>query len=52
MAPITGAALTTLDAAFNSGFRMQDSAAASTGGITAVPLGAGEASLVIDSPAT
>ncbi len=49
-APITGTALTTLDAAFNSGFRMQD---ASGGfyldGITAAPLQAGKASLVIDS---
>ena len=49
-APITGAALTTLDAAFNSGFRMQD---ANGGfyldGITAVPLRPGAASLVIDN---
>ena len=49
-APITGAALTTLDAAFNSGFRMQD---ANGGfyldGTTAVPLRPGAASLVIDN---
>ena len=49
-APIAGAAVTTLDAAFNSGFRMQD---ANGGfyldGTTAVPLRAGAASLVIDS---
>ena len=50
MAPITGDALTTLDAAFNSGFRMQD---ANGGffldGVTSVPLRSGAASLVIDS---
>jgi len=50
MAPITGAALSTLDAAFNSGFRMQD---ANGGffldGVTAAPLRTGAASLVIDS---
>ncbi len=49
-APITGAALTTLDAAFNSGFRMQD---ANGGfyldGVTAVGLRPGAASLVIDN---
>ena len=49
-APITGAALTTLDAAFNSGFRMKD---ANGGfyldGTTAVPLRPGAASLVIDN---
>ena len=50
MAPITGAALTTLDAAFNSGFRMQDAQGGFyLDGQTAVPLKAGAASLVIDS---
>jgi hypothetical protein len=50
MAPITGAALSTLDAAFNSGFRMQDSGGGFyMAGTTAVPLVAGKASLVIDS---
>lgn len=50
MAPITGAALGTLDAAFNSGFRMQDSQGGFfLDGITAVPLQPGRASLVIDS---
>jgi hypothetical protein len=50
MAPITGAALTTLDAAFNSGFRMQDSGGGFfLDGITASPLVAGKASLVIDT---
>ena len=52
MAPITGAALNSLDAAFNSGFRMQDA----QGGFyldgvqaTGYPLVAGKASLAIDS---
>jgi hypothetical protein len=50
MAPITGAALTTLDAAFNSGFRMQDSGGGFfLDGIAAAPLVAGKASFVIDS---
>jgi hypothetical protein len=50
MAPITGAALTSLDAAFNSGFRMQDSAGGFfLDGIAAAPLVAGKASFVIDS---
>ena len=50
MAPITGAALNTLDAAFNSGFRMQDSQGGFfLDGITAVPLVAGRASMVIDA---
>jgi hypothetical protein len=50
MAPITGAALSTLDAAFNSGFRIQDSGGGFyMAGTTAVPLVAGKASLVIDS---
>jgi len=50
MAPITGAALTTLDAAFNSGFRMQDSGGGFfLDGVTAAPLVAGKASFVIDS---
>jgi len=49
-APITGSALTTLDAAFNSGFRMQDSQGGFfLDGIAAVPLVAGKASLAIDS---
>ena len=50
MAPISGAALTTLDAAFNSGFRMQD---ANGGfyldGVVGAPLRSGAASLVIDN---
>ena len=50
MAPITGAALTTLDAAFNSGFRMQDADGGFyLDGQTAVALRPGAASLVIDS---
>jgi hypothetical protein len=50
MAPITGPDLNTLDAAFNSGFRMQDSQGGFfLDGITAVPLQPGRASLVIDS---
>ena len=49
-APVTGAALTTLDAAFNSGFRMQDADGGYyIDGITAYPLRTGAASLVIDS---
>ncbi len=49
-APLTGAALTTLDAAFNSGFRMQDAEGGYyLDGITAYPLRTGAASLVIDS---
>jgi hypothetical protein len=54
-APIAGAALNTLDAAFNSGFRMQDS----QGGFylnsitsSGYPLQPGRASLVIDSSGT
>jgi hypothetical protein len=50
MAPITGAALTALDAAFNSGFRMKDSQGGFyLDGTAAVPLVTGKASLVIDS---
>ena len=50
MAPLTGAALDTVDAAFNSGFRMQDAQGGFyLDGITAVPLVAGKASVVIDS---
>jgi len=50
MAPVTGAALGTLDAAFNSGFRMQDAQGGFyLDGITAVPLVPGKASVVIDS---
>ena len=50
MAPLAGAALNSLDAAFNSGFRMQDAEGGFyLGGITAVPLVAGKASLAIDS---
>ena len=53
MAPITGDALTTLDAAFNSGFRMQDAQGGFfLGGITAIPLQAGKASLVITADGT
>jgi hypothetical protein len=49
-APITGAALTTLDAAFNSGFRMQDTNGGFyLDGVTAVGLRPGAASLVIDN---
>ena len=48
-APITGAALTTLDAAFNSGFRMQDADGGFyLDGVTSVALRPGAASLVID----
>lgn len=47
-APIQGAALSTLDAAFNSGFRMQDAQGGFyLHGIEAIPLVAGRASLVI-----
>ncbi len=50
VAPVTGAALDSLDAAFNSGFRMQDAQGGFyLDGVTAVPLVAGKASLVIDS---
>jgi hypothetical protein len=50
MAPIAAAARTTLDAAFNSGFRMQDARGGFyLDGITAYPLVPGAASLVIDS---
>ncbi len=50
MAPISGQALTTLDAAFNSGFRMQDAQGGFyLDGITAVALVPGKASLVIGS---
>jgi len=50
MAPIPAAALPNLDAAFNSGFRMQDAQGGFyLGGITAVPLQTGRASLVIDA---
>ena len=51
-APVAGAALTTLDAAFNSGFRMQDSRGGFyLDGVTATgyPLVPGRASLVIDA---
>ena len=51
-APITGSALDTLDAAFNSGFRMQDAQGGFyMNGVTATgyPLVPGRASLVIDS---
>ena len=52
-APITGVALDTLVAAFNSGFRMQDAQGGFySNGITAVPLRTGAASLVIDSNGT
>jgi len=52
-APIAGAALDTLVAAFNSGFRMHDAQGGYyADGITAVPLRAGAASLVIDSNGT
>jgi hypothetical protein len=54
-APITGAALGTLDAAFNSGFRMQDSQGGFyLNGVTSAgyPLQPGRASLVIDSNGT
>ncbi len=52
MAPITGPALDTLAAAFNSGFRMQDALGGFyLNGVTSAgyPLQAGRASLVIDS---
>jgi hypothetical protein len=50
MAPISGAALTTLDAAFNSGFRMQDAQGGFyLDGTQAATLKPGKASLVIDS---
>ncbi len=50
MAPITGAALNTLDAAFNSGFRTGDSQGGFyLDGIAAVALQPGRASLVIDT---
>ncbi|HUY65253.1 MAG TPA: hypothetical protein VMV06_00410, partial [Acidimicrobiales bacterium] len=53
MAPISGAALDTLDAAFNSGFRMQDSEGGYyADGVTAAPLVAGRASLVINANGT
>ncbi len=53
MAPITGAALDTLVAAFNSGFRMQDAQGGYyADGVTALPLVAGKASLVITSDGT
>jgi len=49
-APVAGAALGNLVAAFNSGFRMQDAQGGFyADGITAVPLQAGAASLVISS---
>ncbi len=52
-APVAGPALGTLVAAFNSGFRMQDAQGGFyADGITAVPLRAGAASLVIDSNGT
>ena len=50
MAPIQAQAATTLDAAFNSGFRMQDARGGFyLDGVTAVPLVPGAASAVIDS---
>ncbi len=53
VAPITGPALDTLVAAFNSGFRMQDAQGGFyANGVTAVPLRTGAASLVIDSNGT
>ena len=53
MAPIAGPALDTLAAAFNSGFRMQDAQGGFyADGVTAVPLVAGAASLVINSDGT
>jgi len=52
-APITGAALDTLVAAFNSGFRMQDARGGYfADGVTAIPLVQGAASLVIYSDGT
>jgi hypothetical protein len=53
VAPITGGALNTLDAAFNSGFRMQDAQGGYyADGVTAIPLVAGRASLVITADGT
>lgn len=53
MAPLQGAALDTLTAAFNSGFRMQDARGGFyADGQTAIPLVNGGASLVIDSNGT
>ncbi len=53
VAPITGPALETLVAAFNSGFRIQDAQGGFyANGVTAVPLRTGAASLVIDSNGT
>ena len=53
MAPIAAAASTTLDAAFNSGFRTQDARGGFyLDGTTAVPLRTGAASAVIDSSGT
>jgi hypothetical protein len=50
MAPVSSAASTTLDAAFNSGFRMQDAQGGFyLDGVTAVPLVNGAASVAIDS---
>ena len=50
MAPISAEAATTLSAAFNSGFRMQDAQGGFyLDGVTAVPLVNGAASAVIDS---
>jgi hypothetical protein len=50
MAPIANSAASTLDAAFNSGFRMQDARGGFyLDGTTAVPLRTGAASVVIDS---
>jgi len=50
MAPVSGAALSTLDAAFNSGFRMQDAEGGFyLDGVTAYPMRTGAASLAIDS---
>ena len=50
MAPLTGTALDTLAAAFNSGFRMQDANGGFyLNGTTAVPLRTGAASFTIDS---
>ncbi len=53
MAPISGDALNSLDAAFNSGFRMQDAQGGFyLNGVTAVPLQLGRASLVITADGT
>ena len=50
MAPVSGAALSTLDAVFNSGFRMQDAEGGFyLDGVTAYPMRTGAASLAIDS---